>query len=226
MKYLIFDAGPVISLSMSGLLPVLRSLKKEFDGEFIITPAVKEELVDKPMKIKKFKLEAIRVKKLLDEGVFRMSSEIVDDSKLERETDRILRLFDGAVSFSNGREKIKIVHKGEVSCLAFANLSNCHNLLVVDERAVRLIFEDSKGLKKMMEKRLHASLTLYSKQIERIGDYSFVRSADLAFLAYDKGLIDLGSGVEVVDSIMYSLKSNGAVVSSGEIEQMKKILSG
>src|SRR3989344_5329454 len=36
MKYLIFDAGPLINFSMNGLLPMLEKLKKEFKGQFII----------------------------------------------------------------------------------------------------------------------------------------------------------------------------------------------
>ena len=54
MKYLIFDAGPIISLTMNGLLPILEKLKKVFDGEFILTPSVKSEVIDRPMRIKKY----------------------------------------------------------------------------------------------------------------------------------------------------------------------------
>ena len=45
---LFFDAGPVISLVMSRLAWLLPDLKKQFGGKFYITPAVKNELVDRP----------------------------------------------------------------------------------------------------------------------------------------------------------------------------------
>ena len=32
MKYLIFDAGPIISLTMNGMLPIIEKLKGVFDG--------------------------------------------------------------------------------------------------------------------------------------------------------------------------------------------------
>ena len=54
MKYLILDAGPIISLTMNGLLWVLEKLKQDFDGEFIITPEIKQEVIDNPFRIKRF----------------------------------------------------------------------------------------------------------------------------------------------------------------------------
>ncbi|MGK0209624.1 MAG: hypothetical protein ACI83O_000904, partial [Patescibacteria group bacterium] len=81
-KYIIFDAGPIISMSMNGLLPLLEKLKENFDGKFILTPAVKREVVDKPMRIKEFKIEAIKVKYLIEKGVFTMSSDVVANSTL------------------------------------------------------------------------------------------------------------------------------------------------
>jgi hypothetical protein len=90
MKYLVFDAGPIISLSMNGLLYVLRPLKDGFDGEFIITPQVRRELIDRPIKDRKFKLEAIKVRRLLEEGVLKLSTDIVSSNKLEKETQSCL----------------------------------------------------------------------------------------------------------------------------------------
>ena len=41
MKYLIFDAGPIISLTLNGMLPVIEKLKSVFDGAFLLTRALK-----------------------------------------------------------------------------------------------------------------------------------------------------------------------------------------
>jgi len=91
MKFLIFDAGPIISLTMSGLLQVLERLKKNFKGEFIITNAVKREVIDRPYKNKKYKLESIQVLNLLNKGVLKLSSEFIDESRLNKETEKILK---------------------------------------------------------------------------------------------------------------------------------------
>ncbi|MEK6844901.1 MAG: hypothetical protein AABX44_01460, partial [Nanoarchaeota archaeon] len=61
MKVLIFDSGSLISLSMNGLLEELKKLKKIFNGEFIITKEVKKEVVDEPIKIKMYELEALKI---------------------------------------------------------------------------------------------------------------------------------------------------------------------
>ena len=65
MKYLIFDSGPLINFALNGLLPLLKKLKKEFKGEFLITKEVKNEIIDYPQNIKRFELEALQLKQLL-----------------------------------------------------------------------------------------------------------------------------------------------------------------
>jgi len=90
MKYLIFDAGPIISMTMNGMLPIIEKLKGIFDGEFILTPHVRKEVVDKPMKIKKFKLEAIQVNDMIERGVFKMSNAVISNQKLDMETKKYL----------------------------------------------------------------------------------------------------------------------------------------
>ena len=72
MKALIFDSGALISLTMAGLIPELEGLKKSFSGKFVITRQVKKELVDKPMTIKRFELEAIKIQHLIDDGVLEL----------------------------------------------------------------------------------------------------------------------------------------------------------
>src|SRR3989344_3052577 len=134
MKYLIFDSGPIISLTMNGLLPILEKLKNNFKGEFIITPQVKREVIDRPLEIKKYSLEALQVKDLLDRNVFKLSSEIISDQKLEKEIKRILKIANGILRTEQTGEKIKIIQEGEAACLAFSNLCNSENVIVIDER--------------------------------------------------------------------------------------------
>ena len=57
MKSIVFDSGPIISFDLNNLLWLLVPLKREFNGKFYITSAVKRELVDKPLEIKKYKFE-------------------------------------------------------------------------------------------------------------------------------------------------------------------------
>ena len=65
MKAIVFDSGTIINFAMNGILDILKSLKSEFNGKFIITEAVKEEVIDKPLHIKKFELEALMINSLI-----------------------------------------------------------------------------------------------------------------------------------------------------------------
>ena len=58
MKAIIFDSGTLISFAINGLYEELKLLKAKFDGKFIITDEVKAEIIDKPINIKRFELEA------------------------------------------------------------------------------------------------------------------------------------------------------------------------
>ena len=224
MKYLIFDAGPIISLTMNGMLPLIEKLKNVFDGEFILTPQVKHEVVDRPMKIKKFKLEAIRVQDMIDRGVFKMSGEVVSDNKLDREVKRLLKVTNGVLRTAQTGEKIKIIHNGEAACLAFANLCGGDNVIVIDERTTRMLIESPQNLERMMEKKLHTPLTAELSLLKELKNFKFIRSAELLFVAYKKGLVPIKKSRDLLDALLYGVKFKGAAISKGEIEEMKKMV--
>ena len=81
-RAIIFDAGSLISLSMAGLINELIKLKENFNGQFLITEQVKFELVDKPIKIKRFELEALRIQELLNKKILEMPDSLGIDNKI------------------------------------------------------------------------------------------------------------------------------------------------
>ena len=221
-KYLIFDAGPLIAFTMNGLLPTLENLKKEFQGEFIITPAVKNEVVDYPIKTKKYELEGLKVKDLIDRGILKMSSEFVPNNKLQEKTQEILKL--GSTLFVTPLEKIRLMQEGEASSLAFAKLCNCENLIVIDERTTRLIVEAPENLKEIMESKLHTKIDFNRKNLDFFKDFRFIRSAELVYIAYKKDLFNLKKDKQLLDALLYSLKFKGTAISSKEIEEIKSLV--
>lgn len=72
MKSLIFDSGTIITLALNDLLYILQPLKRLFRGEFYITEAIKKELIGKPLNTKRFMLEALVIKKLVEEGILKV----------------------------------------------------------------------------------------------------------------------------------------------------------
>ncbi|MCH7850813.1 MAG: hypothetical protein IH845_04185 [Nanoarchaeota archaeon] len=224
MKYLIFDTGPIISLTMAGMLTTLEKLKGVFDGEFILTPSVKFEVIDRPSKIKKYKLESIQVQNLIDKGIFKMSTEFVTDQKLDSETKKILKTTNGIIRETNGGKKVTIIHKGEASCLAFSNLCKADNVIVVDERTTRLITEAPRNLEKLIEKKVHMKVSATLSLLEGYKKYKFIRSSELLYIAFKKDLLGMKKNKDLLDALLYAVKFNGAAISVQEIEEMKRLV--
>jgi len=224
MKYIIFDTGPLISLTMNGLLPVLEKLRENFNGEFIITPHVKEEVIDRPMKIKKYKFEAIKIKNMVNKKILKYSSDFISNNVLEREMKKIMKLGNGILRSQKNGKKIPIIHKGEASCIAFAKLCKCENVIVIDERTTRLLAESPQNLKKLIERKVHTKLSIENSLAEEFKTFKFIRSSELMFVAYKKNLIPLKKDKQVLDALLYSLKYKGAAISSKEIEVMLQLV--
>lgn len=231
MKYLVFDAGPIISLTMNGMLHVVENLKSKFsDIEFIITPAVKREVVDRPIKIKKFKLEALQVQGLIDKGVFKMSGDVVSDQKLDRETRKIMKAGNGVLRKSSTGEKIAIIQEGESACLAFVNLVKADCLIVIDERTTRMMIESPENLEGMVENKLHMPLDATLSLVKNFKHYKFIRSAELLYIAWKNDLVGISprddssepkKDKELLDALLYGVKFKGCAISSSEIEGIK-----
>ena len=60
-KAIIFDAGILINFAMNGLLEEFRGLKRIFNGKFLITREVKEEIVALSLITKRFNQEALKI---------------------------------------------------------------------------------------------------------------------------------------------------------------------
>jgi len=220
MKYLIFDAGPLISLSMSGILDIIETLKDNFEMEFIITPQVKNELIDRPIQIKQYELEAVKVRDLLERGILKLSSDFVKNNILEREKERIINIVNS--SFKSNKS-INLIQEGEASCLAFSTLCNCDNLVVVDERTTRMLTESPEILKALMEKKLHTKINANLNELKKLKSFKFIRSSELIYIAYKHGLLEYKKDKIVLDAMLYAVKFKGAAISIKEIEEMKKL---
>lgn len=105
-KAIIFDSGALISFSINGLTDMIKDLKEIFKGKFLITSEVKKEVIDTPLRMKNYELEALKIKQLLDEGVLEMPSSLgINDSEISVKTKEIL---DVANTFLLGMEEMYI----------------------------------------------------------------------------------------------------------------------
>jgi len=224
MKILIFDAGSIITLSMNGLTYILKDLKKIFAGKFVITKEVKYEIIDRPINIKRFKLEALQIKKLFDSRTLVLPESIgIKSSEIKKKAEQLRRKINSTF-YAKGKP-IKILQRGELSCLALSLIAEdklIKNAIVVDERTTRMLAEKPENLRKLFEKKLHTDIKM-KNAFPELKNIIFLRSPELVYLAYKRKLIKLKDGKDILDALLYATKFKGASISREEIENIKKL---
>jgi hypothetical protein len=222
---IIFDASTLISFSMNGLLDEVAGLKKIFKGKFLITKEVKEEVFDKPIKTKRFELEALRVKKLMDDKVLEMPSSLgIKDSEIESKTKKIMDIANGM--FVGEKREINLIHTGEASCLALSRIlldKKVPHVIAIDERTTRMLGERPENLKELLKKKMSTKITIKRKDFKYFRGFKFIRSTELMYVAWKKGIIPLKDGITVLDALLFALKFKGCAISGDEIAEIKKI---
>ncbi len=209
---------------MNGLLREFRELKKSFNGKFLVTREVVNEIVDKPMKIKRFELEALKLKELITDKVLEMPSSLgIDENKLSKMTSEMMKLANN--TFFGKKSAIHLIDSGETSCLVLSKLlseKGTENVLSVDERTTRLLGEKPENLLILLEKKLHTPIRTQKENLKMFENFKFIRSTELIYIAYKKGIIKLKNH-NILDALLYALKFNGASISDGEIKEMEKL---
>jgi hypothetical protein len=223
-KALIFDSGVLINLSMNGLLPILEKLKKNFDGKFLITEQVKREIIDKPLTIQRFELGAMRMQSLLDSNVIELPPCMeIDCKKVDSETENLMKIANNCIRLKN--KSISIVSPAEMSCLALASeleKKGVESLIAIDERTTRVLSESAETLETMMSDRLHQQIKLDIKALKIFKGHNFIRSPELVYVAYKKGLTDI-KGKKALEALVYATKFKGSSISFDELNELKKL---
>ena len=229
MKALIFDSSSVISIVTNNLLDVLTNLKKSYKGEFLISNEVLKEIVDDPLKSRKFKLEAVQMASYLAHGDIKLFNRDLEDK-----TNYLLTLANSIFQASN--HNITILHKAEVESLALT-LELEADALVIDERTTRLLIEDTLKLKHLLEKKLHTKITINKDNVnyfkKETKDIKILRSSELMIMAFELGLfkdyelskkfIQENFKKELLEGILWGLRLKGCAISTEEINEVIKI---
>ena len=226
MKTLFFDTGPLISITMNHISWVLQPLKKQFNGSFFITNVVKKELIDKPLRTKRFKLEAIQTLQLINSKVL----EVKSVSGIDEKTKELLTIANKC--FKCGENYLTIVHYGEIETLAAVLLLNA-DAMVIDEKTTRLLIEDPERLEKNLSHRMHRKITIDNKNLKifskAVNGVKLIRSTELITVAFDLGLFDNYSinipnaKKELLDALLWGLKLEGCAISEKEIRLISKL---
>lgn len=223
MKSIIFDAGPVISLTTNNLLWLLDYLKEEFNGDFYIPISVKRELVDNPLNSKKYKFEALQVDFRIRKGVLTP----IENPKIKILADELHTLANHIYKIRG--KWLKIVHYAEMEVLATMIILN-GNAVVIDELVTRLMVEDPQQLHDVLSRKMHGKVFTDKKNLLKFRNWTkginVIRSVELVVVAYEKGLLDKylvergNAKKTLLDSLLWGVKIRGAAVSRREIQEI------
>tara|TARA_Y100000310_G_scaffold293188_1_gene322600 strand:+ start:2943 stop:3608 length:666 start_codon:yes stop_codon:yes gene_type:complete len=221
MKYIIFDAGPLINFAMNGLLPLFKKLKKEFPGKFIITEDVKREVIEHPQTVKRFELGALQLKALLNEGVIEVAK-LTPEQKKQLEKKKIELLNTANNTFHTKKKSIHLIDKGEAATLALSIILKQPNVIAIDERTTRMLCENPENLRKLLQKKLKSDVKANKKNYSHFQGFQIIRSTELVYIAYKKNLHDL-KDPRILEAMLYAVKYKGTSVSEAEVKEMARM---
>lgn len=224
---IIFDAGPIISLTSNNLLFILKRLKEIYKKEFYITPRVKEELIDKPMNTKRFRYEAMQVIREIREGNLHVLNGIDYEDKIKK----LLEIANNA--YSAHGNPITLVHPAEVELTVFAKELGA-SAIVIDERTMRKILEDQPSVRQKFKKKLHTRISQDEEKLAFIkknyGSLKVIRSVELVMIAYKNHMLDSlipkqynNNKKALIKSFLWALKLNGCAINSQDISILSDI---
>ncbi len=220
MKYLVFDSSSLITLAMNNLIWVLEPLKKKYKGDFCISTSVRNEILDTPLKGKKFKLEAMQLRTEVKKGIICLKEDVKKEELL-----KVQRLVNNIFK-ARGRS-LKVLHEGEIDALFLTKKLNA-DALVIDERSTRMLIEDPRSLAKVLQSKMHTPVKINEKALKEFQELfkglKIIRSVELGVVAYELGLFDKyavnGLKKDVLDGVLWALKLRGCSISNKEIEEI------
>lgn len=224
MKVLIIDSGILINLSLNGLLYIIPELKKKTGARFMITKDVKYEVVDRPLNVPRFELGALRVKDMINKKEIEMPEDFgIEENELNKLRDELMNLANHALKSKD--KWIQVVSNAEISCLAASHILSqrkVENMIGVDERTTRLLFEKPQNLENIMSAKLHTKIKLESGKPFENYDFKFIRSTELVYVAFKKGVLKIDDP-KILEASLFATKYHGASVSFEEINELKKL---
>lgn len=223
MKALLFDAGPIISLTTNSLLWLLEPLKQKFGGEFYITEGVRKELVERPLQTKKFKFEALQVEHMIETNVLRLI-------KSKQVFERAKHLLDLANDIFHVRNHaINVLQLGELETLAAAKMMGIQ-YVAVDERITRLLLENPGEMEQLLERKLHTDVRVDTGKLTQLHHETegvkLIRSTELVTMAFELGLLDKflaempDAKKQLLQAVLWGVKLNGCSISQEDIDEI------
>ncbi len=223
-KNIVCDSSALISLADTCNISSLNFLSQR-GLNFIVTPAVRAEIVSRPLTIRKYAFSAVRLQKSLAEG----SLKLISSHTLNEQTKKILEVANSLIYVAN--KPLDLIQLGEAECLAiFASASA--KALLIDEKTTRMLIESPMQLKDTIESEYRQKATVDKSRLEEFSKLTqgitCLRSSELLAFALKQGFFDeYGQNKrEAFVAAVYSLREAGCGLTSAEIVEYEKMETG
>jgi len=214
----VIDTGTMITLSSTCLMNVFRDFVKHNNLELMVSSAVAQESVWKPISNKRFALNAARIKYAFSQKIVNVVPSTPQVRSLQ---DKIFSLANR--TFFTYAGPITLLQAGELEALALAKIHGA-KALFIDERTTRSLLENPARLKSILEKRQNQAIKVNYENLdafkEMFPDLKMFRSVDMIALAYEQDLFDheLDHTKLELQAALYAAKFSGCAVSEFEID--------
>ncbi len=225
MSLIVCDSSSLISLSDTCNIDVLRFLRQH-GGKFVIPPAVEEEIIKHPAQLKQYAFSAVRLRKLVEDGVVLTQA----PPRLASEKQAIENAANSAVRVDG--KPLRLIHAGEAECLALLRIApqDAQKTLLVDEKTTRLLIESPKTLVERLRGEYKTSVEIdeaamraFKTGLEKI---TVIRSTELIAVAASLGFFaDYGTAAQdATHTALGALQLAGCSVSSDELREYNTVL--
>src|SRR3989344_88064 len=218
-KKFVLDSSTIITISDNCLIRVMKNLAQKENISFIIPQSVYTESVETPIRIRKYELNAIRIRDAVDEGYIRVQK---STPQLRARLERLQSLADNLCTF-NG-ERMRLLQLGEMETLALMREINA-DALGIDERTTRMLIEEPRNLLGFLRKRHEGKILLNDSALSEFareyGNIKIVRSAELIALAYEDGSFgqELHTSKQALEAALFAAKYGGGAGSADGIKK-------
>ena len=146
---------------------------------------------------------------------------VVDNNELKKRARKVLETANNTFFAKN--QPVQIIEQGEAEVIALSHMlseAKKENAVVIDERTARVLIERPENLKKLLQKKLHTTIKANTKNFDMFRGIKVIRSTELAYVAYKKGLIQV-KDKKTLEAVEYALKYGGCSISEKEVQAYK-----
>lgn len=217
-RTIVVDSSSLITISDNCMIKIIKHLAEMEKIKFIVPESVYDESVLKPLRIRQYELNAVRIKDAVEEGYIKVAK----TSQVIQKTMQAIEGISEKICTANGKP-LKLIQLGETEALALAKEINAR-VVLVDERTTRMLIEEPQNMRGFLERRHHKQINIdpdfAKKFMDMFKEIKIIRSVELIALAYESGAFsqEVHKSKDALEASLWAAKFAGCAVSEEEIK--------